>query len=100
MDLRRAAASNLGRSRRNELLGLGVMFGAASSVLGIVLIKMPSFPLGLGFATSLTFLILSARQGPQGPGKSAPGGVDVRRDYQPKLALVRPMPVANVWRDE
>ena len=60
MEPQRRGTSIVLRSHRNEVVGLGVMFGVAAVGLGVLLVKWPSFPLGLGFATSLTFAVLGA----------------------------------------
>ena len=60
MDHKRRGTSTGLRSHRNEVAGLGVVFGVAAVVLGAVLVKWPSVPLGFGFAMALTFAVLGA----------------------------------------
>ncbi len=60
MEPQRRGMSTVLRSHRNEVVGLGVMFGVAAVGLGVLLVKRPSVPLGIGFATALTFAVLGA----------------------------------------
>lgn len=59
MEQKRRATSTWLRSHRNEVVGLGVMFGVIAVVLGVLLVKWPSVPLGIGFATALVFAMMS-----------------------------------------
>jgi hypothetical protein len=59
MEPQRRGISTVLRSHRNEMVRLGVMFGGAAVGLGVLFVKRPSFPLGLGFATTLAFTVLT-----------------------------------------
>ena len=59
MEHERRATSTWLRSHRNEVVGLAVMFGVMAVVLGVLLVKWPSVPLGFGFAMALMFAVMS-----------------------------------------
>ncbi|HSY40787.1 MAG TPA: hypothetical protein VLA79_14700 [Polyangia bacterium] len=63
MELKRRGTLTSLRSQRNEAVGLGVMFGAAALVLGLLLVKWPSVPLGFGFAMTLMFALMGVLGG-------------------------------------
>jgi hypothetical protein len=60
MEQKRRATSTWLRSHRNEVVWLGVMFGAMAVVLGVLLVKWRSVPLGIGFAMTLMFAVMGA----------------------------------------
>ncbi|HLK90616.1 MAG TPA: hypothetical protein VKZ18_12015 [Polyangia bacterium] len=55
---RRGALATL-RSHRDGGLRLGVMFGLGAGVLGVLLVRWPSVPLGYGLAMALAFAVMA-----------------------------------------
>jgi hypothetical protein len=60
MDRKRRATSTSFGSSRSEAGALAVVFGLVAAVLGLLLVKWPSVPLGFGFAMALIIAMMGA----------------------------------------